>query len=59
MFLLKNHFVLSHLSIKVLINNVTEVVANNPTLKNVIQSNLSDRLQQTLASYLQKFGRSI
>ncbi|KAK4525404.1 hypothetical protein GAYE_SCF12G3312 [Galdieria yellowstonensis] len=44
---------------QVLINNVTEVVANNPTLKNVIQSNLSDHLQQTLASYLQKFGRSI
>ncbi|GJQ10527.1 hypothetical protein GpartN1_g2318.t1 [Galdieria partita] len=44
---------------QVLVNNFTEVVAKNEGLKGVIQSSLSSHFQQSLASHLQKFGRSI
>ncbi|GJD08627.1 Exportin-2 [Galdieria sulphuraria] len=44
---------------QMLVNNFTEVVANNESLKGVIQSSLSNHFQQLLASHLQKLGRSI
>lgn len=46
-------------NMKVLVNNLTQVVTNNERLKNMIQSSLSSHLQQCLASHLQKFGASI